>query len=147
MAEQDLNTIAFPAFDAAQMAKIERYANGPPKKFKAGQALFRVGDRDAKFFVIKSGEVEIVDESGDKPKTIMAVGEIEKDERNFVRTGLDMANSPQWKLKRQPFLLETSRPGVFAAGDVRSGSVKRVASAVGEGAMSVQFVHEFLKTM
>jgi thioredoxin reductase (NADPH) len=44
-------------------------------------------------------------------------------------------------------LLETSRPGVFAAGDVRSGSVKRVASAVGEGAMSVQFAHEFLKEM
>ena len=64
-----------------------------------------------------------------------------------MRTGLDLVNSPQWKLKRQPFLLETSRPGVFAAGDVRSGSVKRVASAVGEGAMSVQFVHEFLKTM
>jgi len=74
MAEQDLNTIAFPTFDAAQMGKIERYANGPLKKFKAGQALFRVGDRDAKFFVIKSGEVEIVDESGDKPKTIMVVG-------------------------------------------------------------------------
>jgi len=50
-------------------------------------------------------------------------------------------------LKRQPFLLETSRPGVFAAGDVRSGSVKRVASAVGEGSMAVQFVHEYLKTM
>ena len=48
---------------------------------------------------------------------------------------------------RQPFLLETSRPGVFAAGDVRSGSVKRVASAVGEGAMAVQFVHECLKHM
>ena len=46
---------------------------------------------------------------------------------------------------RQPFLLETSRPGVFAAGDVRSGSIKRVASAVGEGSMAVQFVHEFLK--
>src|ERR1700737_1184973 len=74
MAEQDLNTIAFPTFDGAQMTKIERYANGPAKKFKAGQALFRVGDRNAKFFVIKSGEVEIVDESGDKPKTIMTVG-------------------------------------------------------------------------
>ena len=47
--------------------------------------------------------------------------------------------------RRSPFLLETSRPGVFAAGDVRSGSVKRVASAVGEGSMAVQFVHEFLK--
>ncbi len=49
--------------------------------------------------------------------------------------------------RRPPFLLETSHPGVFAAGDVRSGSVKRVASAVGEGAMSVQFVHEYLKEM
>ena len=48
---------------------------------------------------------------------------------------------------RPPSLLETSHPGVFAAGDVRSGSVKRVASAVGEGAMSVQFVHEYLKEM
>ena len=51
------------------------------------------------------------------------------------------------QIRRQPFLLETSRPGVFAAGDVRSGSVKRVASAVGEGAMAVQFVHEYLKEM
>jgi thioredoxin reductase (NADPH) len=48
-------------------------------------------------------------------------------------------------LQRQPHLLEISRPGVFAAGDVRSGSVKRVASAVGEGSMAVQFVHEYLK--
>ena len=49
--------------------------------------------------------------------------------------------------RRQPFLLETSHPGVFAAGDVRSGSVKRVASSVGAGAMAVQFVHEYLKEM
>ena len=49
--------------------------------------------------------------------------------------------------RRQPFLLETSRPGVFAAGDVRSGSVKRVASAVGEGSMAVQFVHEVLEAL
>jgi thioredoxin reductase (NADPH) len=61
--------------------------------------------------------------------------------------GIPLADSPHWTLKRRPFLLETSRPGVFAAGDVRSGSVKRVASAVGEGSMSVQFVHEFLKAM
>jgi hypothetical protein len=63
-----------------------------------------------------------------------------------VRTGIELGDSRQWTLKRQPFLLETSRLGVFAAGDVRSGSVKRVASAVGEG-MAVQFVHEYLKTM
>ena len=59
--------------------------------------------------------------------------------------GRPWPQSPHWTGRRQPFLLETSRPGVFAAGDVRSGSVKRVASAVGEGAMAVQFVHEYLK--
>ena len=74
MAEQDLNAIAFPTFDEAQMARIEKYASGTPKKFQAGQALFHVGDRDVEFFVIKSGEVEIVDESGDQPKTMMTVG-------------------------------------------------------------------------
>jgi thioredoxin reductase (NADPH) len=73
--------------------------------------------------------------------------EIERDDKEFVRTGEALAHSPQWSARRQPFLLETSRPGVFAAGDVRSGSVKRVASAVGEGAMAVQFVHEYLKEM
>jgi thioredoxin reductase (NADPH) len=84
---------------------------------------------------------------GATPRTEWLPPEIEKDEKHFVRTGIELADSPQWTLKRQPFLLETTRPGVFAAGDVRSGSVKRVASAVGEGSMSVQFVHEFLKTM
>jgi thioredoxin reductase (NADPH) len=84
---------------------------------------------------------------GATPRTDWLPPEIERDEKDFVRTGLILSESPQWKLKRQPFLLETSRPGVFAAGDVRSGSVKRVASAVGEGSMSVQFVHEFLRTM
>ena len=52
--------------------------------------------------------------------------------------------SPHWTMRRQPFLLETSHPGVFAAGDVRAGSTKRVAAAVGEGAMAVQLVHQFL---
>jgi thioredoxin reductase (NADPH) len=84
---------------------------------------------------------------GATPRTDWLPPEIEKDEKHFVRTGISLAESPRWTLKRQPFLLETSRPGVFAAGDVRSGSVKRVASAVGEGAMSVQFAHEFLKEM
>jgi len=84
---------------------------------------------------------------GATPHTDWLPPEVERDERQFVRTGQTLASSPHWKIKRQPFLLETSRPGVFAAGDVRSGSVKRVASAVGEGAMAVQFVHEYLKEM
>jgi thioredoxin reductase (NADPH) len=84
---------------------------------------------------------------GATPHTDWLPSEVERDEKKFVRTGPAMAQSPHWKVRRQPFLLETSRPGVFAAGDVRSGSVKRVASAVGEGAMAVQFVHEYLKEM
>jgi thioredoxin reductase (NADPH) len=81
---------------------------------------------------------------GAVPHTDWLPPEIEKDEKDFVRTGSTVMQSKYWTVKRQPFLLETSRPGVFAAGDVRSGSVKRVASAVGEGAMAVQFVHAFL---
>jgi thioredoxin reductase (NADPH) len=84
---------------------------------------------------------------GADPRTGWLPPEIERDGKGFVRTGTEVAGSPHWTSGRQPFLLETSRPGVFAAGDVRSGSVKRVASAVGEGAMAVQFVHECLKHM
>src|SRR5436305_11691129 len=82
---------------------------------------------------------------GAVPRTDWLPPEIERDAKGFIRTGPSLAQSPHWIGKRHPFLLETSRAGVFAAGDVRSDSVKRVASAVGEGAMSVQFVHEYLK--
>ncbi len=81
---------------------------------------------------------------GAVPRTEWLPPEIEKDERGFVLTGPSVGRSSQWKSGRQPYLLETSRPGVFAAGDVRAGSVKRVASAVGEGSMVVQFVHAVL---
>jgi thioredoxin reductase (NADPH) len=84
---------------------------------------------------------------GASPRTDWLPPEIERDAKGFVQTGPALAKSPHWTARRQPFLLETSRAGVFAAGDVRSGSVKRVASAVGEGAMAVQFVHEYLKEM
>ena len=84
---------------------------------------------------------------GAVPRTDWLPPQIERDAEGFVQTGAALARSPHWSAGRQPFLLETSCPGVFAAGDVRSGSSKRVASAVGEGAMAVQFVHEFLKQM
>jgi thioredoxin reductase (NADPH) len=106
------------------------------------------------------GEVEIVNRRTGQQRTIKTpalfsfIGavpytqwlpdEIEKDARGFVKTGIAVARSPRWQGQRDPFLLETSRRGIFAAGDVRAGSVKRVASAVGEGAMAVQFVHVFL---
>jgi thioredoxin reductase (NADPH) len=81
---------------------------------------------------------------GATPRTDWLPAQIERDERGFVRTGTAAAQSAQWTAKRPPHPLETSVAGVFAAGDVRSGSVKRVASAVGEGAMAVAFVHEHL---
>jgi thioredoxin reductase (NADPH) len=67
--------------------------------------------------------------------------EIERDARGYLRTGRDIAS---WTLKRAPFPLETNIPGIFAVGDVRSDSVKRVASSVGEGSMVVSFIHEVL---
>jgi thioredoxin reductase (NADPH) len=84
---------------------------------------------------------------GATPRTEWLPPEVERDAKGFVLTGATVAHSRHWSVARTPFLLETSHPGVFAAGDVRAGSAKRVASAVGEGAMSVQFVHEYLKEM
>src|SRR6266849_9956741 len=72
--ERDLNTIAFPILSEEQMAQLGRYAGAPPKKIRPGEALFRAGDRDSKFFVVKSGKIEIVDVTGDQPKTIRVIG-------------------------------------------------------------------------
>jgi thioredoxin reductase (NADPH) len=74
-----------------------------------------------------------------------------RDDKGFVCTGRDVkdhvaSREGDWPLARDPFLLETSVPGVFAAGDVRHGSVKRVASGVGEGSMAIAFIHQYLAT-
>ena len=79
---------------------------------------------------------------GSRPLTDWLPPELAKDEHGFLLTGDDVGRA--WPLERNPFLLETSMPGVFAVGDVRHGSVKRVAAAVGEGATAVQFVHRLL---
>jgi len=71
--------------------------------------------------------------------------EIAFDGRGFVQTGADVKHGEAWSLERDPYLLETSVPGIFACGDVRSGPVKRVAAAVGEGSMAIAFVHQFLR--
>lgn len=81
------------------------------------------------------------------PRTGWLPAEIAVDDRGFIKTGPQVSGSASWTPGRQPYLLETSHPGVFAAGDVRLGSTKRVATAVGEGAMAVSFVHEYLKNM
>jgi thioredoxin reductase (NADPH) len=71
--------------------------------------------------------------------------EIARDEHGFVLTGPDAMKVGQWKPDREPFVLETSAPGIFAVGDIRSGSVKRVAASVGEGGIAIAFVHSYLQ--
>jgi thioredoxin reductase (NADPH) len=86
---------------------------------------------------------------GAAPRTDWLDGVVQRDERGFVWTGPDLlvdgARPPGWALGRDPYYLESSVPGVFVAGDVRAQSVKRVASAVGEGAMAVTLVHRYLE--
>jgi thioredoxin reductase (NADPH) len=80
---------------------------------------------------------------GAEPHTEWLPAEIQQDERGFILTGADISQRNASRFNRSPFLLETSMPGVFAAGDVRCGSVKRVASAVGEGSVAVQQLHQY----
>jgi thioredoxin reductase (NADPH) len=85
---------------------------------------------------------------GALPRTDWLAGMVERDDRGFILTGPDLIRDGErpkgWGLDRDPFLLETNVPGIFAVGDVRHGSVKRVASGVGEGSVAVQFIHQYL---
>jgi thioredoxin reductase (NADPH) len=101
-----------------------------------------------------SGETNVVPASslfifiGAEPKTEWLDGPVQRDNKGFILSGPDLKKNgvlpTGWKLARDPTLLETSVPGVFAAGDVRWGSVKRVASGVGEGSIAIQFIHQYL---
>ncbi len=86
---------------------------------------------------------------GAAPKTEWLDGLVARDQRGFILSGADLMDNGRrprgWRLDRDPFLLETSVPGIFVAGDVRHGSVKRCASAVGEGSIAVQFVHQYMR--
>ena len=88
---------------------------------------------------------------GNRPYTDWIQPEILKNKKGFIETGKDLMRLPEfkktWKLQREPYLLETSSPGIFAAGDVHAGAMNRVASAVGEGSMSIKLVHEYLATV
>ena len=102
----------------------------------------------------QTGEVNQVPASslfvfiGAEPRTGWLDGMVQRNERGFILTGPDLMKSGKrpkdWTLERDPSLLETNIPGVFAVGDVRNGSVKRVASGVGEGSVAIQFVHQYL---
>jgi thioredoxin reductase (NADPH) len=116
------------------------------------------GENHLEKIVIKnstSGETETVPTQalfiliGAVPHTGWLEGFVERDERGFILSGPDLSKPGErpkgWKPDRDPYLLETSVPGVFVAGDVRHGSIKRCASAVGEGSIAIQFVHQYLK--
>jgi thioredoxin reductase (NADPH) len=102
-----------------------------------------------------SGETEIVPTQslfifiGAVPHTDWLDGVVERDKRGFILSGPDLFKPGErpkgWKLDRDPYLLETNVPGIFVAGDVRHGSIKRCASAVGEGSIAIQFIHQYLR--
>ena len=87
--------------------------------------------------------------TGAAPNTNWLDGSIALDSKGFIKTGPDLSQEnlsvSRWPLARQPHLLETSLPGVFAVGDARGGSIKRVASAVGEGSTAISLVHKVLQ--
>jgi thioredoxin reductase (NADPH) len=117
----------------------------------SAQALAAEGDgRLERLRVLNPDGAEAVEEVdacfvfiGALPRTDWLEGVVARDERGFILAGPD-AQGAGWPLKRDPYLLETSVPGVFVAGDVRARSIKRVASAVGEGSMAVSLIHEYL---
>jgi thioredoxin reductase (NADPH) len=87
--------------------------------------------------------------TGAVPNTGWLDGCLQLDEKGFIKTGPDLSPdelaAAGWPANRAPYLLETSRPGVFAVGDARAGNIKRVASAVGEGSIAIAFVHQVLQ--
>lgn len=142
----------------ATMSKylIDEIAHTSNIVLKSGtQVLEAKGEEHLEGLKLKGpdGELEVQASSlfvfiGAAPRTDWLPKEVLRDERGFLLAGPDLRTDSklpaQWKEQREPFLLESSVPGVFVAGDVRHGSVKRVASAVGEGSIAVQFVHQYL---
>jgi len=131
--------------------KIELHVNTEIVALDGGEHLERVTWKNR-----KSGETSTQDirhvfvMTGASPRTEWLRGCLALDDKGFILTGRDLDNAgitdgtPRWPLSRGPQMLETSLPGVFAVGDARSGNVKRVASAVGEGAISIHLVHRAL---
>jgi len=111
--------------------------------------LERVRWRDIQTGAVTTYDIRhVFSMTGAAPNTSWLEGCVALDGNGFIKTGSDLSEedlaTAHWPLARPPRLLETSRPGVFAVGDVRCGNVKRVASAVGEGSIAITFVHEVL---
>lgn len=119
-------------------------------KLEGGEHLERVTWRNKRTGAEEAHDIRHVFlMTGAVPNTSWLNGCVAMDEQRFIKTGPDLTAEDlaekNWTLARRPYLLETSLPGVFAVGDVRSGNVKRVASAVGEGSIAISFVHNFLR--
>ncbi len=110
----------FPILTPAQIHRIA--AHGHMRVTRSGEVLVEQGDTAVPFFAVVSGEIEVLRPLG----------------------AVDLS-AARWPLARPPHFLEASVPRVFAAGDVRSGSIKRIASAVGEGSAAISFVHQVLR--
>jgi thioredoxin reductase (NADPH) len=131
---------------------VERIGNHPRIDVRPGSVAVAAEGEDghlARLRVRNGGGDQVLDADacfvfiGAAPRTDWLEGVVARDERGFILAGLD-AKADGWPLARDPYLLETSVPGVFVAGDVRARSIKRVASAVGEGSMAVSLVHQYL---
>ena len=134
--------------DATDNIEVRLY--GEVAEAHGDENLERITVRDT-----RNGELDEMDLAamfvfiGARPQTDWLPTAVARDGKGFVLAGSELLVEdvrPRWRLDRSPYLLETSLPGVFVAGDVRSQSMKRVASAVGEGSMAVSFVHEYLAT-
>jgi thioredoxin reductase (NADPH) len=127
--------------------KIELHWNTEITALEGDGSLERVTWQDKKTGTTGTCEIHhVFVMAGASPRTEWLRGCLELDDKGFILTGRDLesAGHPHWPLERGPLMLETSLPGVFAVGDVRAGNVKRVASAVGEGAISISLVHRTL---
>jgi len=128
-----------------QNPRIELHVNTEITALEGGEHLERVVWRDKKTGESSTHDIQhLFIMAGASPRTEWLRGCLALDPKGFILTGRDLDENPDWPLKRAPQMLETSLPGVFAVGDVRAGNVKRVASAVGEGAISIHLVHRAL---
>ena len=135
---------------------IEQIEKTPNIRLQAGAELERVeGDGRVERIALKRDGVSAIEDVdavfvfiGTRPRSDWLPKDVLRDGKGFVLTGRDLSADPAyariWKGRREPMALETSAPGVFAAGDIRANAMNRVASAVGEGSMVVRFVHEYL---
>jgi thioredoxin reductase (NADPH) len=135
---------------------VDRIATHPRIAVRTGtRVVTAIGDRSLERLTVATADerrVELPAQAmyvliGGAPLTAGVAGWLRRDERGFLMTGPDLGRDAErrwWPLERDPMFLESSQPGVFVAGDVRHGSIKRVASAVGDGAMAIALVHSYL---